>query len=334
MISAGALALAPTGRFDIALKENHVRIFKAEESAVSMGMESRGSSWTGLRMISCSLGDVPASTVRAGEDKVWLSFAGRYAARSRGLRIRLARSDRLGLLQFESEVTRSDVLLDVLPRSLIALEVSRTVPTAGYGERPARYPGQGQEVYALDYYHPSTDAKDIIWKRVAKSPDEMLVERVREANIKDSLILGVLQLAERGGEDRQKWIDALCEGLASVGKEVIKMGVKMTLIYRSEGALVAKRVSDLSELAEAVMDCSMASPSPEVADVVRRSELLVTGLRELDSEMMRTALSARPVLLIPESASPYRLPVSLGKRAVVYSGTDNFLPLLRRVLEK
>lgn len=333
-ISAGGLAFSSEGRFNISLKEDHVRIFKAEESAVSMGMESQGSPWTGLRVISCSMGDVPASTAQVGDDKVRLSFAGKYAARSRGLRVRFAKSDRLGLLQIESEVARPDIVLDVLPRSLIALEVSRTVPTTGYGERPARYPGQGQEVYALDYYHPSTDAKDIVWKRVAKSPDEMLVERVREANIKDSLNLGVLQLAERAGEERQRWIDALCEALASMGKEVVKMGVKLTVLYRSEGSLVAKSVSDLRELAEVVMDCSTAPASPDVAEVVRRSELLVTGLLELDSGRLGPALPARPVILIPESSSPRSSPATFGKRAVVYSGRDNFLPLLRRVLEK
>lgn len=334
VISAGALAFSSEGRFNIALRGDHFRVFKAEESAVSFGVESRGSRWVGLRLMSCSMGDVPASTVQTGDDKVRLTFAGKYAARSSGLRIRFAKSDRLGLLQFESEVTRGDLVLDVLPRSLIALDVSRTVPTTGYGERPARYPGQGQEVYALDYYHPSTDAKDIIWKRVAKSPDEMLVERIREANIKDSLSLGVVQLADRTGEDRQKWIDALCEALASVGKEVIKMGVKLTVVYRSGGSLAAKRVSDLGELAEVVMDCSTATASPEVVEVLRRSELLVTGLRELDSDRMRAALATRPVLLVPESSSPRMSPVSLGKRAVVYSGRGNFLPLLRRVLEK
>ncbi len=334
VISIGVLALAERG-ITITIEEDHLRIFKGEESSVSLGFESRGSAWIGFRMTSCYLGDIQASQSRpmAG-DKILMSFAGKYAARSRGLRIQSTMSDTLGLLQMEDEVVDDGLVLDVLPRSLLTLVVSKTASTFGLGERPAGYPGQGQELYALDYYHSSTDAKDIIWKRVAKSSSETLVERIREANVKESVKLGIVQLAERKGEDRQKWIDMLCEGLSSVGKEVLKMGTRLTVIYRSGDSLVAKRVSSLEELAEVVMSYSMAPPSIEVADIVRRSDLVVTGFRELETEGMAAALSAKPVLLISEGATVSAPPVRLGKRSVVYSGRENFLPLLRRVLER
>ena len=335
VISMGVLALAERG-ITITIEEDHLRIFKGEESSVSLGFESRGSTWIGFGMTSCYLGDVQASQPRpmAG-GKIGLSFAGQYAARSRGLRIRLTVSDALGLLQMEDEVVEEGLVLDVLPRSLLTVVVSKTAPTFGLGERPAGYPGQGQELYALDYYRSSTDAKDIIWKRVARSPGEILVERIREANLKESVKLGIVQLAERRGEDRQRWIDMLCEGLSSVGKEVLKMGTRLTVLYRSGDSLVAKRVSNLEELAEVVMSYSTAPPCRDIADVVRRSDLVVTGLRELESEGIGAALSTRPMLLISEGTSTSAsTPVMLGKRWVVYSGKEDFLPLLRRVLEK
>ena len=332
VISTGILAFAAERRIAITVEEDHVRIFKGEESAVTVGFESRGSRWVGFRLISCDFGNVQATMTKpeAG-DKIGFGFAGKYAARSRGLRVRFAMSDMLGLLQIEDEVVHDDLVLDILPRSLLALMVSRTVPAFGLGERPAGYPGQGQELYGVDYYHPSTDAKDIIWKRVARSPGETLVGRVRESNVKESVRFGVLQLVERKGEDRQRWMDMLCEGLASMGKEVLEMGVRLTVLYRSEGSLVIKRISNVDELAEAIMSYSTASPSSEIADVVRRSDLVVTGLRELESEGMAGALSRKPVLVISEGASS---PMVVGRKSVVYSGRENFLPLLRRVLER
>jgi hypothetical protein len=59
--------------------------------------------------------------------------------------------------------------------------------------------------------------------------------------------------------------------------------------------------------------------------------LVVTGLRELESEGMAGALSRKPVLVISEGASS---PMVFGRKSVVYSGRENFLPLLRRVLER
>lgn len=331
VISTGILAFAAERGITTTVEEDHIRIFKGEESAVTVGLESRGSEWTGFRLISCDFGSVQATRTETDErGKIKFSFSGKYAARSRGLRIRFAMSDVLGLLQIEHEVVHDALVLDVLPRSLLTLVVSGTVPALGLGERPAGYPGQGQELYGVDYYHSSTDAKDIIWKMVAKSPGETLVERVRESNVRESVRLGVLQVVERQGEDRQRWMDILCEGLASMGKEVLEMGVKLTVLYRSEDSLVMKRISDVDELADAIMSYSTSSPSSQIADVIRRSDLVVTGFRELERGGIAGALSTKPTLIISETGSS---PMVFGKRSVVYSGRENLLPLLRRVLE-
>ncbi len=330
LISVGLLAFGSEANVAITVEEDQVRIFKGEESHLSIGLGSRSSRWNGFQVISCDFPNGQATRTESETGgRILFSFKGRYAARSQGLRIRYGMSDALGLFQITDDLVAGDIILDVLPRSLLALVVSKTVPSFGLGERPAGYPGPGQELYGLDYYHPSTDAKNIIWKRVAKSPGEALVERVRESNLKDSVRIGVIQLVERTGEERQRWIDLLCEALASVGKEALEMRVRLTLLYPSGASLVIKPVSNVDELAEALMTYSTEQPSSEIADVIRRSDLVVAGVRELESAGIAGALSTKPLLLISETGSPSSAP---GRRSLVYSGRENFLPLLRRVL--
>jgi uncharacterized protein (DUF58 family) len=329
VVSTAVYAFAGEKKVEITTDKRHVRVFKEEESEVVLGFEPVGG-WAGLRLVSYGFDNVQVTeTEPLPGGKVRLRFIGRYAGRSEGLKVRLAAADPLGLFQTSSELLYEDLVLDVLPRSLLALVVPMTVPAFGLGERSSGYPGPGQELYGLDSYHPSTGAKDIIWKRAARSPGEDLVERVRESNSKESVKVGVVRVVERG-EDGRRWTDALCEGLASIGKEVLQMNMRLTILHPSDGGPVESRISDLDGLAEAVMSCSAAPASADLFEVVRRSDLIVTGLRELEDERIARAISAKPLLLISEEASP----VALGGRSVVYSGSESFLPLLRRMLER
>jgi hypothetical protein len=188
--------------------------------------------------------------------------------------------------------------------------------------------------------------KDIIWKRVARSPDETLVARVREANVRDVVRVGVVRFAERG-EDRTAWTDLLCEALGYIGKEAFEMGASFTVLYHSpQGVerrdrgkvqeerslgLTQARATDLPELAEVVMSCSVASGSREIDAVVDDSDFVITGLRELEDEKMAAVISDKPMLLIYDEASP---PSTFADRSVIYSGNENLLQLVRNMLER
>jgi hypothetical protein len=79
-----------------------------------------------------------------------------------------------------------------------------------------------------------------------------------------------------------------------------------------------------------VMSCSVAPPSKNVEEVVASSDLVVTGLKELDDYQMATLMVQKPLLLIPEDASP---PPGFTERAVVWSEKQNLLPMIQRIVE-
>jgi len=239
----------------------------------------------------------------------------------------------------------SEFVLDTLPLSLLAPVIPRRLTIFGFGDQTTGYPGPGQELYGLDEYHSAGDTKDIIWKRVAKSPDETLVARVREANVKDVVRVGVIQFAERG-DDRAEWVDKLCEALGYIGKEVLEMGVNLMVLYHSPPevamldtgkieeerslGLTQARATDLKEAAEVVMACSVVFGSKEIETVVGNSDLVITGLKELEDKKMAKVIAEKPMLLIYEEA----LPSTFGDRSVVYTGKENLFPLVRKMLER
>ncbi len=276
-----------------------------------------------------------------GEGRMRLTFLGKYAGRSEGVKVGISLTDPLKLLKRLDQVVYSDFVLDTLPLSLVTPVIPRRLTVFGFGEQPTGYPGPGQELYGLDEYSTGMDTKDIIWKRVAKSADETLMARVREASVRDVVRVGVVQFAERGDE-RAAWVDMLCEALGQVGKEVFEMGASVTIHYHSthvsgkseEERLLGMthiRARDISEMADAVMSCSVASSSREIEEVVSNSDFVVTGLRELEDEKMAAVIAEKPLLLIYEDASPS---AAFTDRAVIWTGNENLFPLIRKMLER
>jgi len=151
----------------------------------------------------------------------------------------------------------------------------------------------------------------------------------------------VVQFAERG-DSRAAWIDMLCEALGQVGKEVFEMGASLTLHYHSTRGkgkseeerllgMTHMRATDVNELAEAVMSCSVASGSREIEAVVNNSDFVVTGLRELEDEKMAMVIAEKPLLLIYEDAAPSS---AFTDRSVIWTGNENLFPLIRKMLER
>jgi len=337
---------AVKGGVSISMEGGHVKTFKGEEYETVMAVKSKGSDWIGSMPT-----DVEIETGQLmkfeplADGRIRLRFLGKYAGRSDGVRVGLSLTDPLKLFTGRQQLAFTDFVLDTLPLSLLAPAVPRRLAVFGFGERASGFPGPGQELYGLDEYH-SGDTKDIIWKRVAKSPDETLVARVREANVRDVVRVGVVRFAERG-EDRAAWTDLLCEALGYIGKEAFEMGASFFVLYESppkeakqDGSkaqderppgLTRARATDVGELAELVMSCSVAQGSKEVEAVVDGSDFVITGLRELEDERMGAVISEKPMLLLYEDASP---PSTYADRSVIYSGKENLLQLVRKMLER
>jgi len=278
--------------------------------------------------------------------RIRLRFVGTWAGRCKGVRVGVSFTDPLRLFNRLDKTLTTQLVLDTMPLSLLAPEVQRRLKVIGYGERSSGYSGQGQELYKLDEYNPGY-TKDIAWRRVAESPDEALLARVREANVRDVVRVGVVRFADREGDERAPWTDLLCEALGEIGRDVLETGASVVFLYHSpprDGGrgpemseeerlrgLTSAAAEDVDELAEAVMSCSVAPGSRDVDWVVAESDLLVTGLRELEDERMASVVARRPLLVVYEKTSS---PPTFAQRAVVWTGREDLLPLIRKTLER
>jgi uncharacterized protein (DUF58 family) len=347
VISVAIFEFAIKAGVTVSMKSGHVRTFKGEEYETILTIESKGTDWVGSVPTDFKIETGQLMKVEPlGEGRIRIRFLGTYAGRTEGVKVGISLNDPLKLLQRLDKVVYSEFVLDTLPLSLLAPVIPRRLTIFGFGDQPTGYPGPGQELYGLDEYHPSGDTKDIIWKRVAKSPDETLIARVREANVKDVIRVGVVQFAERG-VDRAEWVDKLCEALGYIGKEILEMGATFTVLYHSPPetpvqnterieeerslGLTQARSKDINEVAEAVMACSVAGGSRDIGTVVGNSDFVITGLKELEDANMAPIIAEKPMLLIYEDASP---PSTYSERSVIYSGKENLFPLLRKMLER
>ncbi len=347
VVSVAIFEFAIKSGVSVSMKSGHVRTFKGEEYETILTIETRGNDWIGSLPTDFKIETGQLMKVEPlGEGRMRLRFLGTYAGRSEGVKVGISLNDPLKLLQRLDQVVYSEFVLDTLPLSLLTPVIPRRLTIFGFGDQPTGYPGPGQELYGLDEYHTSGDTKDIIWKRVAKSPDETLIARVREANVKDVIRVGVVQFAARG-DDRAEWIDKLCEALGYIGKEILEMGATFTVLYHSPPEVQVQdterieeermlglnqvRSKDINEVAEAVMACSVAAGSREIETVVSNSDFVITGLKELEDVSMAPLIAEKPMLLIYENASP---PSTYSERSVIYSGKENLFPLLRKMLER
>ena len=198
------------------------------------------------------------------------------------------------------------------------------------GDSPAGSPGQGQELYGIDTYRGSGQSKDILWRRVARSPNRDLFVKIRESNVPETIRISLIQTVDRGPE-RYAWVDLACEALGLVSNHLLVMGLTLKISF-SAGGIYTESVSAPDELVNCMMDFSKSRPeSDNVRWLVQDADLVISGLKELESPDLAQLISRRPSLLTLEEGAE---PVFLGTRSVVFSGRENIVPLIQRVIEK
>jgi hypothetical protein len=345
VISIAIFEFATEGGVTASIEGGRVKAFKGEEYEVVLKVKSRANDWLAslpptLKLETAQLLDSEPLT----EGRTRLRFLGTYAGRSQKVEVEIPLADPLKLIKRPEHAVCEGFVLDTLPLSVIDPDVPHRLTIFGFGDKPTGYPGPGHELYGLGEYT-SGDTKDIVWKRVAKSPDERLTARVREASVREVVKVGVVKFADRG-EGTAAWTDVLCEALGYIGKEVLEVGALFAVLCttpragdrgapegweeRSPG-ITQLTARDVVELAEAVMSCSVAPGSRQVEDVVRDADFVITGLRELEDGGLAMLVAGRPTLLIPEEAPP---PATLAAASVLYSGRESLFPLIRKVLER
>ncbi|MDG6905725.1 MAG: hypothetical protein JRN20_08080 [Nitrososphaerota archaeon] len=184
-----------------------------------------------------------------------LRFQPRYAGRFYGLSAQFVLVDALQLFTKKIEFAANDFYVDCYPSSILKdIKTARPL-SVSLGELQGLTHGAGSEFYAVDEYAGITEKKDIFWKRVASMPDERLLVKMRVANIQKSISIALVNASERS-QEYFEWIDAVCEGVGSLGKAALQIGRDVELKFHDGGKIIVVHVSDLRELLEGIMEMS------------------------------------------------------------------------------
>jgi len=336
LVSAGLseliLARATTGNISVSFNDPHLVCFKEGEIRESFQINYKTRRFVKVR-ISAIKGPRGVETIpdETSPDAMKLIFRPKYAGRFQGLSATFEFKDPLELFSKFLQVTIDDFVLDCIPASMFK-EIRATRPMAlALGEKIGRTHGSGQEFYSIDEYNPMVERKNIFWKKIASMPDERLLVKVRESNIPKFLTIGLIRTATRGEEEQLQWRDLACEGISLLGKNIFTLGCGVNLVFESTKGPVRLEALDLAELSEGVMQLSVG----QIGDVESTSELLyqsdicVTGLKELDIDLLAIAVARKPCLLIQDKET---FPSVIGNLSVIFTGNEDVSELVEKVV--
>jgi len=330
-ISEIILRTATTGNIQVDLSDPHLTCFKGNDATERITVNYKRKKFVRVEVSAIQVPDgIETVADKSVPEPLTFSFEPKYSGRFHGLTIKFEFLDPLGLFYKTKDLVREDFVIDCYPSSLLS-EIKPSKPmTLALGERTGRTHGSGQEFYSIDEYNPSVERKNIFWKRIASLPDERLLIKVREANIPRSLTIGLIRTSDRGQEEL-RWMDLACEGAGVLGKNIFGLGCEVNLIFNSGNAVVRLEASDLPELSEAIMQMSLSEKTDieTTSEILSESDLYVTGLKELEVDLLALAVARKPSLLIEDRDT---FPRTIGNLSVIYSGNQDVSGLINRVL--
>ena len=339
MIAAVSLLTLRLSRGDVAVLSVHperMRVFKLERAVLTLNVKSamRRKGWLSLRVETVRMPEGLEVGFRAvSQTAVEVTAIPHYAGKYRGLGVKYQLNDPFGIFGEFGEVEFEDFTIDVLPLALLAPAQKVVIPAVTMGEKPAGRRGAAQELYAIEEYHPFAETKEILWKRAAaRTPDERLLVRVREANIPRSLKVGLLEAVERGS-GRAVWMDSTTEAIAAIGIILLHAGTEIEVLRSSSGGVARLRASNVDKLADLVVEMWMSIDASHLPEVTSEADFLVTGLGELDRRVVSEAARGKPSLLIL-GGGPGSSPRRMTGRTVVYTGAESVLRVVSEVLAR
>lgn len=319
-----------------------VRGFKRDELTSNIKLIVKRSRWVNVKLsaVRSQLGvDTRFEVLPQGIARI--SVRSKYAGRFKGLTLQLEATDILNLFQKEIQAVYTDFAFESLPLSILApIPRSRPMPLT-LGEKSGRSPGSSLELYALDEYQPYTETKNVMWKRVARMPDERLIVRIRDSTIPRIVTIGFIQNKKRHEQANLVWMDRACEAIGTMGNSLLAAGCMIELIQTSEEIqgntaepIIIHEISSLDELSNAIMQLPDI-PNPgenfgNILQVLNKSDIIVCGLWELEDRILAIPISKKPTLAIAEEKTS---PVMVGQRTMIYTGVEDVRKLVSSVLE-
>ena len=329
-LSQLTLVFASRKNIEIVFDDIHLSCFKGGSAQETVHVASRR-----RRLIGVSVSEirapngVDAEIDREDPDSKTFLFRPRYAGRFVGLTAKLELRDPLELFRKSISITQADFTIDCYPSSLLTdIRASRPV-TLALGERTGRVRGSGQEFHSIEDYHQSVERKNILWKKIAAMPDERLLVKVRESNIPKTLTIGLIKTVRR--QDHLRWTDLACEATAILGKTILAIGCDVQIEFASIGGVAKRYVTELSGLSDAIMEMSSAGLSSIeiVSEILSESDVCVTGLREIESDLVAGPVAKKPAVLVEEEGI---FPKLIGDSAIVFNGDQDVGELVNKVV--
>lgn len=307
----------------VSVEPGYLRTFKGEKASVVLKLRSLGSGFARVAQLSLVPPFGVAGEVGAVKSSVELTLRPTYAGVFQDFMVSIQVADSLGVFE-ERQQVRLDLVLDSLPVSLLTRDMSVPLLPLVQGENPTGTRGAGQEMYSVEYYEPGSDAKDIMWKRVARSGEEALQVRTKEASVRSDVLIAV-KLEAESNEQRVVRIDLVSEAIASVGRPLISLGVGVAIVYVHKQLTTSARASNLRELADATMSIwSGDARDSRIIEAASRADVAIVGPEGLQDPW----LAGRTVLVVGD---PGRTSASPGS-FFVFTGSEDLAPLADEVL--
>jgi hypothetical protein len=313
----------------LSVEPSRLRTFKRESRSTVIRIGSLGSGFAKVVTISLVApfgleGQVRNFERGSGE----LVLKPMYAGLFEGMRVAMEVTDVLGLFTQTQEV-ELELVVEALPRALLLPDSPQLVSPMVQGEVPTGGRGTGIELFSIEQYSAGSDAKDIMWKKMARSSDQSIHVRVREANARPSVAMFSV-VSSLIPEERVELVDLTAEAMAQLGKRLLSMGVTVELARSDPGGLTVASAADVAELAAAIVRIwSGTAGSSDVHGAMARATLLILGPSQLEDVYIRNAAEGKPSLLIrtgPGQQSP-------GQGMFVFTGREDLTQLVEVLLD-
>ena len=285
-------------------------------------MVSKGTRWFTLESATApessgfALGHDPKGA--PGTFAVVADYAGRYER----LELSVGFADPLGLFRREERVKPQNFTVEVLPLSILASPSRSMLFALTSGETPIGSRGSGQEFYGIEQYGGAIDSKDILWRRVAKTSDEAIVSRVREANVPHSLRVCLIEGADG---DKTVWMDTVTEGLGRIGMTLIRLGMALEVTVQTRDGVVSQVATTIDGLVELVVGVWKERGVPEaVGDAAMDADVVIVSSGAMKNQEVYSLSESKSTLIVLDAGRP----VALGARSRILTddlGLEGFL---------
>jgi hypothetical protein len=317
-------------RGSVTIEAKRIRLFKEESRGIPIEMRSGSSNWMSLSSMTFrSSSGVGAALRRNPDGSTELVITPRLAGRSDRLVAAFEEVDALGMFAYRKEVDL-DLVVESLPIALRTPAEPLKVSPISTGENPAGVVGTGQELFAVAEYQTGLDTRDIMWKRAARMSDDRLPMRVREANVRKVVTVG-LAVGWRSEDERAARVDLIAEALARLCKGMLLIGTTIEVDYVLAGQTRSIRISNLTELADALVGPWSASEGAGSLQMFARGvDLLIIGPEEANEVSRQAQLHPGRLLVLSDLPSGAQLP----RGALEFTGNEDLRGMAAEVLAR